>query len=117
MTPRHSSRARDAGLRQLALTKRWLLAGSLSLTGMLTAVAAHAFPGKTVKPSSAQPTSVRHSGEPSTSHQHEHTQESPSSLKSATKAPESAPAQESAQAEQSEPVQPAPEAPVISGGS
>lgn len=39
---RHS---RDAGLRRLARANRWLIAGSALLTGVLTDVAAQAFPG------------------------------------------------------------------------
>lgn len=41
--------SRDAGLRRLALCRRWLLAGTATLTGALAAVAANAFPGKAVK--------------------------------------------------------------------
>src|ERR1700686_2427313 len=45
----HTSRSRDAALRRLSLSTRWLIAGSLALTGALSEAAAHAFPGKTVK--------------------------------------------------------------------
>ena len=41
--------ARDAAMRRLSRAKRWLLAGTVTLTGVLTAVAASAFPGKSVK--------------------------------------------------------------------
>jgi hypothetical protein len=44
----HSPGARDAALRRLSRAKRWLLAGTVALTGVLTAVAANAFPGKSV---------------------------------------------------------------------
>jgi hypothetical protein len=44
----HTSRSRDAALRRLARTKRWLAAGAVALTGALTEVAASAFPGRTV---------------------------------------------------------------------
>ncbi len=47
--PDHTPRSRDAALRRLARANRWLLAGSAALTGVLTAVAASAFPGKTLK--------------------------------------------------------------------
>jgi len=52
-TPNHTPRSRDAALRRLASSNRWLIAGSAALTGIFTAVAANAFPGHTVKTSSA----------------------------------------------------------------
>ncbi len=42
-----SSRSRDAALRRLGRCNRWLLAGSATLTGAFTLLAAQAFPGKT----------------------------------------------------------------------
>ncbi len=45
----HSTSTRDAALRRLSLSTRWLIAGSVALTGALSEAAAHAFPGKTVK--------------------------------------------------------------------
>jgi hypothetical protein len=42
---RHATHARDSSLRRLNRANRWLLAGSLTLTGVLTDVVAHAFPG------------------------------------------------------------------------
>lgn len=45
----HTTQSRDAALRQLHRINRWLIAGSVVLTGVLTDVAAHAFPGKTLK--------------------------------------------------------------------
>jgi hypothetical protein len=45
----HTSRTRDAALHRLGHFNRLLIAGSVVLTGLLTDVAAHAFPGKTVK--------------------------------------------------------------------
>jgi hypothetical protein len=50
----HTSRSRDAALRRLRRVNRWLIAGSATLTGVLTAVAASAFPGKTVKQTRAR---------------------------------------------------------------
>jgi hypothetical protein len=41
----HTSHSRDAALRRLRGVNRWLLAGSAALTGVLTDVAANAFPG------------------------------------------------------------------------
>ena len=66
MIPPPSSHARDAGLRRLVLAKRWLLAGSVTLTGVLTAVAANAFPGKTIKSSGARAANAGHSSKTST---------------------------------------------------
>lgn len=40
-------------LRRLRHANRWLIAGSAALTGVLTAVAASAFPGKTLKQTEA----------------------------------------------------------------
>jgi hypothetical protein len=44
--------ARDAGLRRVSRLTRWLLAGALALTATFSAIAAHAFPGRsTARPS------------------------------------------------------------------
>ena len=51
MAPSDSSQLREAGLRKLVLARRWIVAASVTLTGVFTAVAANAFPGKTIKPS------------------------------------------------------------------
>jgi hypothetical protein len=50
---RHSSHdpaghTRDAALRKLTILNRCLIAGSVTLTGVLAELAAHAFPGRTV---------------------------------------------------------------------
>jgi len=125
MAPRDSSQLREAGLRKLVLARRWVVAASVTLTGVFTAIAANAFPGKTIKSSSA-PTSANPATEGSSSTRQQQSTEgsqSSGSLKPPAEAPQSgaaqepAPAQESAPAEQSEPAQPAPEAPVVSGGS
>ena len=47
----HTTHTRDAALRQLRRLTRWLIAGSILLTGVLTDVAANAFPGKTARAS------------------------------------------------------------------
>ena len=44
-----TANARDAALRRLSRAKRWLLAGTATLTGVLSVVAASAFPGKSAK--------------------------------------------------------------------
>jgi hypothetical protein len=56
---KHSAHARDAALRRLARANRWLIAGSVALTAVLTEVAAQAFPGKTLHGASASGTSSR----------------------------------------------------------
>jgi outer membrane biosynthesis protein TonB len=43
----HTVRSRDAALRRLSHLNRWLIAASAVLTGVLTDVAANAFPGHT----------------------------------------------------------------------
>jgi hypothetical protein len=42
----HATNTRDAALRKLARINRWMIAGSVALTGVLSEVAAQAFPGK-----------------------------------------------------------------------
>src|SRR5580698_993765 len=50
----HTTRTRDAALHRLGRVNRILIAGSVVVTGAVTDVAAHAFPGKTaVKSDSA----------------------------------------------------------------
>src|ERR1039458_2496945 len=99
-----SSNARDAGLRRLALTKRWLLAGSVTLTGVLTAVAANAFPGKTIKSSGAQAANTGHSSKTSPPHQPtESSQGSASTLQPPAQTPQSTTTQESAPAQEPAP--------------
>lgn len=141
----HTTRTRDAALRRLGHVNRWLIAGSAALTGAFTAVAANAFPGRTVKPvttSSAAHASRTSSGRSRASHasgalkppaQAPRTSETPttstasstpsSSREAATTPQESTPAQESTSAQEATPTQetsvaPAQEsAPVTSGGS
>jgi len=139
----HTPRTRDAALRRLDRTSRWLLAGSAVLTGVLTDVAANAFPGhakskaQTGKSSHAQAkhkplappaeapkatTTSEQAAPPA-----EETAETPAAETPAeTSAPEeSAPSQEtapeSAPVEETTPEQrealPPPEEPVVSGGS
>jgi hypothetical protein len=45
----HTTHTRDAALRELHRINRWMIAASVVLTGVLTDVAANAFPGRTVK--------------------------------------------------------------------
>src|SRR5437899_1478171 len=94
---------RDAALRRLSRANRWLVAGSMALTGVFAEVAASAFPGKTVKTSGT-----------TGSRSHAHTKHSSKALRSiqppaqvpqASTTPEPAPSQESAPAEKSTPSQ------------
>lgn len=59
---RHTPRTRDAALRKLRAANRWLIAGSVTMTGIFTAVAASAFPGKTIKSGSTPGTSAGRAG-------------------------------------------------------
>lgn len=155
----HTTHTRDAALYQLRRANRWLIAGSVLLTGVFAEAAASAFPGKTTKapakhggpasaPSRGSSTTTpkqlappaqtpQASSETPDSEGQSHGQEGPPATESQTPAQESqtpeaqthqesqAPSQpESSQAapESSAPAQeqsrePAPEAPVVSGGS
>src|SRR5205807_5637149 len=50
---RHNTGTRDAALGRLRHANRWLIAGSVALTGILSEVAAQAFPGKKLASSGA----------------------------------------------------------------
>jgi hypothetical protein len=50
---RHHAHRRDSSLQKLSRANRWLLAGSVALTALLTEVAAQAFPGKASASSTA----------------------------------------------------------------
>ena len=47
--PIHTTDTREAALRQLHRINRWLVAGSVVLTGAFVEAAAHAFPGRATK--------------------------------------------------------------------
>ncbi|MCW3033198.1 MAG: hypothetical protein QOK19_2777 [Solirubrobacteraceae bacterium] len=53
-------RTRDAALRRLSRTNRWLIAGSAVLTGVLTDVAANAFPGHAARKATSSATKRKH---------------------------------------------------------
>ena len=55
----HTTHTRDAALHQLSRINRWLIAGSIVLTGVFAEVAAHAFPGKTAKARARLPSTAR----------------------------------------------------------
>jgi type IV secretory pathway VirB10-like protein len=57
---RHHAHDRDDSLRRLSRVNRWLLAGSLALTGVLTDVVANAFPGSAHASSSTGAGSKHH---------------------------------------------------------
>jgi hypothetical protein len=130
-----TSHTRDAALRRLSRANRWLIAGSVALTGVFAEVAANAFPGKTVhKGSSGARSSSKATSAPST------TTTTPGPVQPPASPPESAPQSGSeetgsAQAPQQSEAQPSREAapsgeaaqqqapaqessgPVVSGGS
>jgi hypothetical protein len=118
VTPDKSYQTREAGLRRLVLARRWIVTGSVTLAGVLAAVAANAFPGKTIKPSGARTTGEGGPEERSTGAGEQSGESSEGSSGSVTppeQAPQPAEGQESAPVEETS--QAAPEAPVISGGS
>ena len=125
MTQRQPASDRDEGLRRLARAKRWLLTGAFTLTGVLTAVAANAFPGKTIS-SSTQPSGATVSTSANSSRTAEpaagavrpsDTQES-SSAEEPSSAQETSSAQESPTLSgQSEGTRSRTESAVVSGGS
>jgi hypothetical protein len=47
--PRDTTLARDAALHRMRRANRWLIAGAVALTGLLTDVAAQAFPGHAIR--------------------------------------------------------------------
>jgi outer membrane biosynthesis protein TonB len=55
--PSHPARRRDAALHRLGRVNRWLIVGSVALTGVLAEVAASAFAGRTLKARAAGRTS------------------------------------------------------------
>lgn len=140
----HSTHTRDSSLRKLSVMNRWLIAGSVTLTGVLTDVAAHAFPSKSTHstPKTGSRGSKHHSARadsakpsPQLSPPAEAPEAATESRAAEEPAPESAPAEESAAAAEAAPERevtpeaapesaPAeeapveePSAPVVSGGS
>jgi hypothetical protein len=94
MTKPTSSSSRDAALRRLGRCNRWLLAGSATLTGAFTLLAAQAFPGKSASAatkgaSKRQDGSARASGR-STKEQATNSTGSTEALKAASQSPQAA---------------------------
>src|ERR1700704_2375715 len=98
----HSTNSRDSALRRLSLSTRWLIAGSVALTGALSEVAAHAFPGKTVK------VGVHGGKRAAKRHARHGSQGSASSLRPPAQAPKAAPETHTETAP-AQPAEPAPE--------
>jgi 2-oxoglutarate decarboxylase len=138
----HTTHTRDAALGKLRTVNRWIIAGSVALTAVLSDVAANAFPGKTIKSSQAKKRgSVKHSAgtsstpakplappaqapEASAPSQESAPQESAPAKEAQPSAPsqeaqQAAPAQETPQPAPEASPEPAPESsgPVVSGGS
>ena len=66
----HTRSTRDAALHRLRIVNRSLIAGSVALTGVLWALAANAFPGRTIKTtaSGARTTANRRAKQATASH-------------------------------------------------
>jgi hypothetical protein len=143
----HTTHTRDSAVRRLSLSTRWMIAGSVALTGALSEVAAQAFPGKTLKATGPHASSAAKAG----GARYSHSQSSSSPLAAPSRVPQSTPertterqatpertkatpeahseatpeahseaapeARSEATHETSTPAQAAPEAPVVSGGS
>jgi hypothetical protein len=117
--PRSPSLTRDAALYRMRRINRWMLAGAVVGTGLLTDVAAQAFPGHTIKRAAGSSSGTSTVPTATTTHRHRTHHRAHHALKPASQAPqpqvvEPAPVQ-------SVPVPapvpaPAP-APVVSGGS
>jgi hypothetical protein len=98
--PIHTTHTRDAALRQLARANRWLIAGSVVLTGVLADIAANAFPGK----SAAGASTTKAKG---------HAKHAPSAGSNTTtgvlRPPAQAPNSQAESSQQAAPAEPAPE--------
>jgi hypothetical protein len=115
MAPGDPLQTREAGLRKLILAKRWIVASSVTLTGVLAAVAANAFPGKTIKTAS-EVKSERGADEASSPAEPSSGEGSSGSLAPPEEAPQSG-AEPEGESEPSAEAEQAAETPVISGGS
>lgn len=104
----HTTHSRDAALRELHRINRWMIAGSVVLTGVLSDVAANAFPGKTVK-AGASPKKAHKASAHKPKSTHTSTgvlrppEQAPQSSTEATQSAESVPSHESAPAEEAVP--------------
>jgi hypothetical protein len=102
--PIHTTHTRDAALRELGRLNRWLVAGSVVLTGAFAEAAANAFPGKTSKPTAARgakSSAVRaHTPAKTTTHPLQPPAQAPQAAAEAQSSTQAAPAQESAPAQE-----------------
>jgi hypothetical protein len=107
--------ARDASLRRLSRAKRSLFAGAATLTGVLVAVAASAFPGRSIRAAGAgaggTSNSASRAAEGASGGAGGESSGEASGLQRPAEEPTSAPTEGSASSGA------APEAPVVSGGS
>src|SRR5271168_2404200 len=87
MTTSSEVAVRDASLRRLHRINRWLIAGAVTLTGVLSGVAAQAFPGVSIKGTSGAKTGT---SKTSTSHQQDRDQRYAGTLEAAAQAPQAA---------------------------
>jgi cytoskeletal protein RodZ len=110
MTAPNDVTLRDAGLRRLTRIKRWLLVGSVTLTGALSAVAANAFPGQSGKAQAPHTSTAESAGTTSSAGENA----SASATESAT-ATEASSGQESTSVESASGTESS--ATVVSGGS
>ena len=110
----HTADARDGALRRLSSAKRWLLAGTATLTGALTMVAANAFPGKSVKSATSGTASQQAAASSTTSGR---AGEGSGAGEASTLQPPAQEPQASGPAEGAASSGTAPEGPVVSGGS
>jgi hypothetical protein len=132
-----TSHTRDTALRRLSRANRWLIAGSVALTGVLSEVAANAFAGKTLPegtsgsrssskaagtsssttttPGPLQPPAHAPEGASATGSQESGSAQAPQTSESQS-SQETPPSGEAAQSQQQAPAQES-QAPVVSGGS
>jgi type IV secretory pathway VirB10-like protein len=115
----HDTHTRDSSLRRLSVINRWLIAASVTLTGVLTDVAAHAFPGKKSTPSTAKRGAQRAKHRPTKARTSTPAAKPQPPAQAPEARPESPaveePAPESSTAQQAPAEEPS--APVVSGGS
>jgi hypothetical protein len=102
--PIHTTHTRDAALRELSRLNRWLVAGSVVLTGAFAEAAANAFPGKTSKPTAARGTkrsaAGAHAPAKSTTHALRPPAQAPRAATETPSSTQAPPAAESAPAEE-----------------
>jgi hypothetical protein len=107
----HNTHSRDNSLRKLSLINRWLIAASITLTGVLTDVAAHAFPSKSATGSTTESSpkvrshhhAVHHSKRPSATSSHALRPPAEAPKPVSTQKSESSPVEESPPAHESAP--------------